>query len=120
MTFLREIYARLLRVPVLGALAGKTVRGTKRLLGIPMFRSVDRIEMLQSALVGLKNENERLNSRVIALEKEQVRLQAFDNQLACIIEVIERDMQNIKKNEAAESTYTRKQQRVQKSMSVAK
>lgn len=89
MEFLRRVYNRILRIPIIGFIVGKIVRGTKRFLGIPPARSVDRFEMLQSALVGLKNENERLIRRIEEIEKEQLRLRQYNTQLACVVELLE-------------------------------
>jgi hypothetical protein len=82
-------YARILRVPILGTAIGGVVRGIKRLLGLPSARTVDRVEMLQAAISGLKTENERLNERVACLEAETRRLSHYDDQLALLLEIVE-------------------------------
>ena len=87
MTLARETYARLLRVPIVGRVAAVMVRGTKKVLKISGPQTVDRIDMVQTALGGIKSQLDRQADDMHELRRMVSEQRRTISQLTVMIEM---------------------------------
>lgn len=83
---LKELYARLIRLRIVGPFVSGPVRFTKRVLGKPIIHAVDRVEMLAAASSSLRTRADRFEDALAQQQRQIDELTRYCDQLAAVIE----------------------------------